>query len=122
MKVTRTATSKDLNAGKYSALEEQARRLGAIRSEVWHRYGSIGGLRLRDRTIRDAWLVQGRKFPVSANAWKETLRDAKANIAMTVEAAKVMARSGVPGTRGSASDCTACSRRIDSRRTRGCVG
>ncbi len=57
-------------------------------------------MRLRDRTIRDAWLVQGRKFPVTANAWKETLRDAKADIAMTVEAAKVMARSGVRGRSG----------------------
>ncbi len=95
MKVTRIARSKNLNAGKYAALEEQARRLGTIRSEVWQRYGSIGGLNRGDRSIRDEWLARGRTFPVSANAWKETLRDAKANIAMTVEAAKVRVRSGV---------------------------
>ncbi|MCP4117747.1 MAG: transposase, partial [Desulfobacteraceae bacterium] len=34
MKATRIARSKNLNAGKYAALEEQARRLGTIRSEV----------------------------------------------------------------------------------------
>jgi IS605 OrfB family transposase len=95
MKVTRIATSKNLNAGKYAALEEQARRLGTIRSEVWQRYGSIGGLNRGDRSIRDEWLARGRTFPVSANAWKETLRDAKADIAMTVEAAKVGVRSGI---------------------------
>ncbi len=95
MKVTRIATSKNPNAGKYAALEEQARHLGTIRSEVWQRYGSIGGLNRGDRSIRDEWLARGRTFAVSANAWKETLRDAKADIAMTVEAAKVKVRSGV---------------------------
>lgn len=40
-KVTRIAYSKKLNAAKYAALEEQARRLGRVRSEVWNRYGSV---------------------------------------------------------------------------------
>lgn len=95
MKATRIAYSKGLTARKYAALEEQARRLGRIRSEIWQRYGSVSGVSLSDRQIRDAWLADGRKFDVPANAWKETLRDAKANIAMTVEAAKIKARQAI---------------------------
>ena len=94
-KVTRIAYSKNLTTKKYVALEEQARRLGVIRSEVWQRYGSISGVKLSDRKIRNAWLAEGGHFNVSANAWKETLRDAKADIAMTVEAAKVQARRAI---------------------------
>ena len=100
MKVTRIATGKNLNAGKYAALQEQARRLGTIRSEVWQRYGSIGGLNRGDRSIRDEWLVGGRTFAVCANAWKETLRDAKADIAMSVEAAKVKGRRAIGARSG----------------------
>ncbi|CAK0761305.1 transposase [Gammaproteobacteria bacterium] len=95
MKTTRIALSKQLNPGKLSALEEQAQRLGAIRSEVWQRYGSIQALRLTDRQIRDTWINEKRTFPVLANAWKETLRDAETNIVMTVEAAKVKARQAI---------------------------
>lgn len=95
MKATRIAYSKNLTAAKYAKLEEQARRLGLVRSEVWERYGSIAGVSLTDRQVRDAWLADGRKFDVPANAWKETLRDAKANISMTVEAAKVKARQAI---------------------------
>ena len=92
MKVTRIAHSHRLNLGKRRALAEQARRLGAIRSEVWQRFGSLQGVGVSDRRIRDAWLREGRTFPVSANAWKETLRDAKGDIAAHMEAAKVKAR------------------------------
>jgi len=95
MKVTRTAQSKNLNKGKYQVLEEQARRLGAIRSEVWQRYGSMGGMGLSDRKILDAWLKEKRVFPVLANAWKETLRDAKTNIEATMEAAKVRVKQAI---------------------------
>jgi hypothetical protein len=51
VKVTRIAYSTGMNAGKYAALVEQARRLGRVRSEVWQRYGSINGagVGLRDR-------------------------------------------------------------------------
>ena len=94
-KVTRIAYSKDLTASKYSALKEQARRLGLIRSEIWQRYGSIAGVNLTQRQIRDAWLAEGRQFDVSANAWKETLRDAKADIDMSLESAKVKARQAI---------------------------
>ena len=92
MNVTRILHAKRLNAGKLAALREQARRLGVIRCEVWQRFGSISGVGVSDRRIRDAWLREGRTFPVSANAWKETLRDAKGDISAHLEAAKVKAR------------------------------
>ncbi len=95
MKVTRILYSRRLNAGKYAALEEQARRLGHIRTEVWQRYGSLAGVGLRDRQVRDQWLREGRTFDVSANAWKETLRDAMADIKTHREAAKVKARAAI---------------------------
>ncbi|SDY49544.1 transposase, IS605 OrfB family, central region, partial [Allochromatium warmingii] len=95
MKVTRILRVKRLNKGKVAALREQARRLGVIRSEVWQRFGSIQGVGVSDRQIRDAWLREGRTFPVLANAWKETLRDAKGNITANLEAAKVKARRGI---------------------------
>ncbi|MEV0807907.1 transposase [Micromonospora sp. NPDC050200] len=93
MKVTRIAYSARLNPGKYAALVEQARRLGRVRSEVWQRYGSIAGVGsgLRDRQVRDRWLADGTHalFGVLANAWKETVRDAMADIAANLAAAKV---------------------------------
>lgn len=97
MKVTRVAFSKDLNAGKYAHLVEQARRLGRVRSEVWQRYGSVNGAHLKDRQVRDGWLADGthEQFGVLANPWKETLRDAMADIAANREAAKVKAREAI---------------------------
>ena len=92
MKVTRILHAKRPNKGKRAARREQAKRLGQVRSEVWQRFGSLQGVGLSDRQIRDAWLGEGRAFPVSANAWKETLRDAKGNITANMEAAKVKAR------------------------------
>jgi hypothetical protein len=44
MKATRTIYSKNLNKSKYKQLEEQTKRLGKIRSQVWHTYGSINGV------------------------------------------------------------------------------
>jgi hypothetical protein len=95
MKATRIAYSQGLTQTKYAALEEQARRLGRVRSEVWQRYGSVAGIGVDHRTIRDAWIAEGRDFGVLANAWKETLRDAKANIELSMESAKVQARRAV---------------------------
>ncbi|MEU9741200.1 transposase [Micromonospora chersina] len=99
MKVTRIAYSVRLNPGKYAALVEQARRLGRVRSEVWQRYGSITGVGagLRDRQVRDRWLADGTHalFGVLANAWKETVRDAMADIAANLEAAKVDVRRAI---------------------------
>lgn len=92
MKVTRIAYSKNLNKGKFDQLVEQANRLGRVRSEVWQRFGSIAGVGLGDRTIRNQWLKEERKFNTLANPWKETLRDALADISMNRESAKVNAR------------------------------
>jgi IS605 OrfB family transposase len=92
MTVTRIFHAKRPNQGKLAALREQALRLGQVRSEVWQRFGSLQGAGVSDRQIRDRWLEQGRRFPVSANAWKETLRDAKGDITANLESAKVKAR------------------------------
>lgn len=88
MKVTRILHSPKLNQGKLTQLQEQARLLGRVRSEVWQRFGSVTGVKLRDRTIRDKWMKDKRDFGVSANAWKETLRDSVADIKAYREAAK----------------------------------
>ncbi|MFE9690945.1 RNA-guided endonuclease TnpB family protein [Micromonospora sp. NPDC005806] len=99
MKVTQIAYSLRLNPGKYGALVEQARRLGRVRSEVWQSFGSIAGVGsgLRDRQLRDRWLADGThlQFGVLANAWKETVRDATADIAANLEAAKVEVRRAI---------------------------
>jgi len=93
MIVTRILKSKNLNCGKYEQLEEQAKRLGSVRSEVWHCYGSISGVSLKsDRQIRDSWLKEKRQFNVSANAWKETLRDSFGDIKANRESAKEKVR------------------------------
>src|SRR4051794_6115699 len=88
-----------MNPGKYAALAEQARRLGRVRSEVWQRYASINGVGagLRDRQVRDRWLADSTHvvFGVLANAWKETVRDAMADIAANLAAAKVQVRRAI---------------------------
>lgn len=96
MKITRILYSKNLNRAKYNALEEQAKLLGSLRTDIWQRFGSISGVGMKDRSIRDLWLKEKRDFaPLTANAWKETLRDAKADISANREAAKVKARQAV---------------------------
>lgn len=97
MMVTRIAYSHNLNAGKYTELEEQARRLGCVRSMVWDRFGSIAGVGVSDRTIRDQWLKDGtaEQFGVTANAWKETVRDAMCGIKANRDAAKVEVRRNI---------------------------
>jgi len=97
VKVTRVAYSSRLNAGKYAQLTEQAVRLGRVRSLVWDRYGSIAGVALSDRQVRDAWMADGtaERFGVLANAWKETVRDAMADIRACRAAAKVAVRQAI---------------------------
>lgn len=85
---TQIAFSHKLNQGKYRALHEQAARLGVIRSEVWQRFGSVKSVGLRDRTIRDAWIREGRQFNVPANAWKQTLADAIGDLKLIVKRQK----------------------------------
>lgn len=97
MKVTRIALSDDLNARKYAKLAQQAQRLASVRSLVWQRYGSVAGVRLSDRQVRDGWMVDGTAtgFGVLANAWKETVRDAFGDIKASREAAKVKVRGAL---------------------------
>jgi hypothetical protein len=85
---TQIAFSDNINKGKLAALLEQAQRLGAIRTEVWQRFGSLKGVGLGDRTIRDNWLKEGRTFNVGATPWKQTLCDAIGDIKANREAAK----------------------------------
>jgi len=94
-KVTRIAYSKYLNSGKYERLQEIAHHLGVLRSEVWQRYGSIAGVGVTHREIRDQWLKDGREFDVPARLWKETLRDAIDDIHMCREAMKVKVRKAI---------------------------
>jgi IS605 OrfB family transposase len=93
MKATRIIKSKNLNKGKYDQLSAQAKRLGSVRSEVWHDFGSIKGVSVKsDRKIRDRWRLEKHSFKVSANAWKETLRDAFGDIKASRESAKEKVR------------------------------
>ena len=93
MKITRILYSKNLNQGKYDALKAQAILLGRVDLRC-RRFGSIAGVGLKDRNIRDLWLKEKRDFsPLSANSWKETLRDSIANISLNREAVKVIARN-----------------------------
>ncbi len=93
MKATRIIKSKNLNQGKYKQLEQQAEQLANIRSVIWHDFGSISGAVIKsDRQIRDQWLKEKRQFKVSANAWKETLRDSFGDIKAYREAAKEKVR------------------------------
>ena len=92
---TQIAFSDNINPGKFAALIEQAKRLGAIRTEVWQRFGSIKGIGLRDRTIRDHWLKGGKQFNVGATPWKQTLCDAIGDIKAGRESAKFNAKQAI---------------------------
>ena len=93
--VTRIAYSHNLNAGKLDQLKEIASCLGNLRTEVWHRYGSISGVGHSSRQIRDEWLAENRQFDVPARLWKETLRDTFDDICLYREAAKVKVRKAI---------------------------
>jgi hypothetical protein len=107
---TQIAFSDNINPGKFAALIEQAKRLGAIRTEVWQRFGSIKGIGLRDRTIRDHWLKGGKQFNVGATPWKQTLCDAIGDIKAGRESAKFNAKQAIrrhtPPARMSKNACT----------------
>lgn len=95
MKLTRIHYCKNLNKNKLEQLKKQAALLGRVRSKVWREYGSISGLKLKDRTIRDAWMRNGVEFNVSANAWKEMLRDTMGDIKAYREAAKEKVKKAI---------------------------
>ena len=95
MKVTRIAISKNLTESKFDRLEEIAKRLGRLRTELWDSYGSIAGVGLDPRELRDRWLEDRRPFDVPARLWKETLRDTMDDIILYREAAKVKVRKAI---------------------------
>jgi hypothetical protein len=97
VKVTRIAYSRGVNAGKCGLLVGQVRRLGRVRSLVWGRYGSVMGVGVSDRRIRDGWMADGTatSLGVLANAWKGTVWDAVADIRAHREAAKAKVRRRV---------------------------
>lgn len=92
--ITKIAYSKRLNEGKMEQLETLAQRLGVIRSLVWQGSGSVNGAAVGDREIRDAWMEEGFEG-VPSNYWKETLRDAKADIRANQAAAMVQVKRNV---------------------------
>lgn len=94
-KVTRIAYGEHLNQGKYDRLVEIAKRLGKVRAEVWRRYGSVQGVGLTHRRIRDGWLAEGRRFDVPARLWKESLRDTFDDIGAYRESSKVKVRKAI---------------------------
>jgi hypothetical protein len=94
-KATRIICSSKLKKSKYDELNLQAKLLGRVRHEVWHRFGSINGVGKNHRHIRDEW-VKSRDFsPLPAKAWKETLRDALDDIKLYEEAAKKKVKQAI---------------------------
>jgi len=93
--VTKILYSKNITASKFSQLVAIAGRLGALRTEIWDRFGSIAGVGLSQRKLRDQWLKEKRLFNIPARLWKETLRDTMNDIAMYREAAKVKVRKAI---------------------------
>jgi IS605 OrfB family transposase len=94
-KVTRIIYSQNLNEGKLAQLTEMASRLGKLRAEVWQRFGSVQGVELTHRQIRNQWTAEGRHFNIAARLRNETLRDTFADIVTYREAAKVKVRKAI---------------------------
>lgn len=94
-KVTRIVYSKNLNRGKYEELSLQAKKLGSLRKEIWHRFGSIHGVGANHRSIRDQWVKARNFYPLPAKSWKETLRVVLDDISLYEESAKVKVREAI---------------------------
>jgi IS605 OrfB family transposase len=94
-KVTRIICSSGLNRRKYDELATQARLLGNVRREVWHRFGSFNGVGKNHRQIRSSWVKHRDFSPLPAKAWKETLRDALDDIKLYEEAAKKKVKKAI---------------------------
>lgn len=94
-KVTRIIASRNLNIGKYRALEIQAKLLGKIRKEVWEKFGSINGVGVNHRDIRAEWVKYRNFAPLAAKAWKETLRDVLDDVCLYEESAKEKVRKAI---------------------------
>jgi len=70
-------------------LREIASLCGAIRTEVWRNYGSIGGLGAKFRPVRDGWIADKHVKNLPQRIWRatlsDTLDDIKANRSATKE-------------------------------------
>ncbi len=95
MKITAIAKSKNITVSKLERLTGLAARLGKLRSEIWNEFGSLKGINLTHRQIRDNWLAENKVFDVPARLWKETLRDVIDDIHLTGEAAKEKVRKTI---------------------------
>lgn len=95
MKITCIAKSKGLTSAKLKRLNELALRLGKLRTKIWNEFGSIKGVNLTHRQIRDNWLAEKKTFNVPARLWKETLRDVIDDIHLYGEAAKEKVRKAI---------------------------
>jgi len=95
LKITKIAYSKNLTKSKCQKLAEIALRLGNLRTEVWAKFGSINGTKIKHREIRDKWLEEKRKFDIPARLWKSTLDNVMSDITMCREAAKVKVRKDI---------------------------
>ena len=95
MKITVIAQSKNLTDAKLERLTALASRLGKLRTEIWNEFGSIKGVNLIHRQIRDQWLAENKAFDVPARLWKETLHDVIDDIHLYCEAAKDKVRKAI---------------------------
>jgi len=94
-KVCRIVVSVNLNQGKYAELTKQAQLLSYLRKEVWQRFGSINGVAVQFRKIRNDWVKTRSFLPLPAKAWKETLRDVLDDIKLHEAAAKEKVRKAI---------------------------
>ena len=95
MKGTRIVYSKNLNLAKFKALEDQSKLLGQVRSDIWRRFGSLNGVGVNPRTIRNGWIKTRDFSPLPAKAWKETLRDALDDIKLYEASVKEKVRKKI---------------------------
>ena len=93
--VVRIAVSKNLNQGKLKQLTLLARLLGKVRTEVWDRFGSVTGVEVKSREVRDSWVASQRIFNVLSRLWKATLAGVFEDIKASREAAKVKVRKAI---------------------------
>ena len=88
MKSTQIIYSDNLNQLKFEQLNEIAQRLGKLRKQWWHEFGSFKGIYLNHRMVRDQYLEQKHEFNVPARLWKETLRQVFSDINMYYKASQ----------------------------------
>ena len=94
-KVTRVNRSKNLNQGKYDALQDIAQRLGKVRGQIWRDYGSLRGVGLHYGVIAKEQTGGNVPLGLTYKLWKNTVKDVVEDIATYRAAAKVHVRRTV---------------------------